>query len=67
MDYLEFGKHKTKVSKVVLGLMRIPSLDDSQIAELLECALENGINIVDLADCYSKGNVHYQCIFKPRH
>ena len=55
MEYIEFGKHKTKVSKVVLGLMRIPSLDNSKIAELLECALENGINIVDLADCYSKG------------
>lgn len=55
MDYIEFGKHKTKVSKVVLGLMRIPSLDNGEIANLLDAALDHGINIVDIADCYSKG------------
>ena len=57
MEYIEFGSNKTKVSKVVLGLMRIPELrdDKSKIIELLNTAHDLGINFLDIADCYTKG------------
>ena len=52
MEYIEFGSNKTKVSKVVLGLMRIPELrdDKSKIIELLNTAHDLGINFNILAN-----------------
>ncbi|MGN1281276.1 MAG: aldo/keto reductase family oxidoreductase [Succinivibrio sp.] len=55
MEYIDFGLEKNRVSKIVLGLMRIPELDVQKIESLLECAKDNGINFLDIADCYSKG------------
>ncbi len=56
MKYIEFGQGKSKVSNVVLGLMRIPELGNGEkVASLVNVALDNGINMVDIADCYTKG------------
>jgi predicted oxidoreductase len=41
-----------RASNVVLGLMRISSLDDDQIRELVSAAREEGINFFDHADIY---------------
>ena len=56
MKYVELGQNKTRVSNVVLGLMRIPELKEGQkVASLVNSALDNGINMLDIADCYTKG------------
>ena len=56
MKYIEFGQGKSKVSNVVLGLMRIPELGNGEkVASLVNVALDNGINMLDIADCYTKG------------
>ena len=39
MEYIEFGSEKRKVSKVVLGLMRIPELASGGIDRLLNTDL----------------------------
>lgn len=43
-------------SNVVLGLMRIESLEQHQIRELVETALEVGIDFLDHADVYASGD-----------
>ncbi|SKA69608.1 Predicted oxidoreductase [Succinivibrio dextrinosolvens DSM 3072] len=55
MKYIEFGCNRVKASQVVLGLMRIPELDIQGIDALLNTARDNGINFLDIADCYSAG------------
>lgn len=55
MEYIEFGSQGRKVSKLVLGLMRIPELAGGGIDHLLNTASDNGINFLDIADCYSDG------------
>ncbi|MGN0893629.1 MAG: aldo/keto reductase family oxidoreductase [Succinivibrio sp.] len=55
MEYIEFGCDKKSVSKIILGLMRIPKLDVQKTESLLLCAKDNGINFLDIADCYSEG------------
>ena len=56
MKYIEFGTEKNKVSNIVLGLMRIPELKNGdQVASLVQSALDQGINMLDIADCYTKG------------
>lgn len=36
MEYVEFGRNKTKVSKVVLGCMRIQQLGTQGLCSLLD-------------------------------
>ena len=60
MDYIEFGKNKTKVSKLILGLMRTSDLSTDQIATLANTALDQGINYFDTADCYDNGKAESQ-------
>ena len=56
MKYIEFGSEKNKVSNIVLGLMRIPELKSgNKVASLVQSALDQGINMLDIADCYTKG------------
>ncbi len=43
-------------SAVCLGCMRMASLDDRQVDEIVDAALENGVNIFDHADIYGHGN-----------
>ncbi|MCR5077476.1 MAG: aldo/keto reductase [Prevotella sp.] len=53
MKYIQLnGK---PVSEVVLGLMRIPDKTTEEVVSLLETALDEGINMIDLADIYGDG------------
>ena len=52
MRYIDFGINGTKVSEVVLGMMRIGGKAPEEVAELIECGLECGINAVDTAPIY---------------
>lgn len=40
------------VSEIALGCMRISSLNEDQLEELIRCALDLGINFFDHADIY---------------
>lgn len=55
MNYVEIGHSKSQVSQIVLGLMRIPQLDEQGLDSLLRTALDAGINMLDIADIYSRG------------
>ena len=55
MNYIEFGKNNVILSTVILGMMRISSMSPKEVTELIETALDAGINAFDLADCYSDG------------
>lgn len=55
MKYLSFGTQKREVSQIVLGVMRIFSLSVSETADLVEGALDAGINALDAADIYAGG------------
>ena len=52
MRYIEFGTEKAKISEVILGTMRIAPKTPAQVAELIQTALDNGINAVDTAAIY---------------
>ncbi|MBR3326976.1 MAG: aldo/keto reductase [Atopobiaceae bacterium] len=52
MRYIEFGTTKAKVSEVILGTMRIAQKAPEQVADLIEVALDSGINAVDTAPIY---------------
>ena len=52
MRYIKFGERQKEVSEVVLGLMRISEMTVDQVEDLIESALEVGINAFDIADCY---------------
>lgn len=55
MRYIKFGERQQEVSEVVLGLMRISEMTVDQVEDLIESALEVGINAFDIADCYGHG------------
>ncbi len=55
MRYIEFGQAKTKVSEVMVGLMRIDQMSVAKVTELVETALDEGINALDIADVYGRG------------
>lgn len=52
MRYIEFGPSKVKVSELVLGTMRIAPMTPDQVADLIEAALDAGVNAVDTAAIY---------------
>ncbi|MBO7673783.1 MAG: aldo/keto reductase [Atopobiaceae bacterium] len=52
MRYIEFGANAAKVSEVILGMMRIANKTPEQVAELIQTALDCGINAVDTAPIY---------------
>ena len=62
MKKIVYGEAKTEVSEVVLGLMRIGPgsqasrlMEVNEVEELIETALESGINMLDIADVYGRG------------
>jgi len=54
MKYLNIG-NQIKGSEISLGMMRISGMKLKEIAELVDTALENGINFFDHADIYGGG------------
>ena len=59
MKTFELAKSGTQVSSVILGLMRIASLEDGLIRSLYRTARESGINVFDHADIY--GSEPHRC------
>lgn len=62
MDYVKLGKSGLKVSRLCLGTMTYGTpawrpwvLDEAASREILQQALEAGINFFDTADMYSRG------------
>lgn len=56
MRYIEFGKNKALVSEIVLGSMRIPQMSATEVRELIDTCLDEGINVIDTADIYGGGH-----------
>ena len=59
MKTFELSDTGVSISSVILGLMRIPPLSDSEIRTLFGTARDNGINVFDHADIY--GRERHQC------
>lgn len=55
MKYVNMGNTSQKVPAIILGLMRVSSKDPKEVAQLLEVAMENGVNFFDHADIYGGG------------
>ena len=55
MRYTVFGNEDTKVSAVMLGLMRIADMNADKVKGLIETGLDAGINALDNADIYGGG------------
>ena len=54
MKYIE-NESGRKESEIILGCMRIADMKECDLDTLIRTALENGINIFDLADIYGGG------------
>lgn len=52
MRYISYDNKKVEASEIILGCMRIDSLEIREIEELIKTALEEGINVFDHADIY---------------
>ncbi len=66
MRYIEFGESKRKVSEVVLGTMRIAPLEISQVCDLIDVALDAGINAIDTAPIYGPSESILGKVFETR-
>ncbi|HPC77206.1 MAG TPA: aldo/keto reductase [bacterium] len=55
MRYMNIGNEKIKASEIALGCMRIADKPVKEVAELINIALDEGINFFDHADIYGGG------------
>lgn len=55
MKYVNWGNTGLKVPAIVLGCMRLSSLDDTQAARYIEKVMDSGVNFFDHADIYGGG------------
>ncbi|MGB9682757.1 MAG: aldo/keto reductase [bacterium] len=55
MRYIDIGGEKMKASEISLGCMRIADKPIKEVKELINTALEEGINFFDHADIYGGG------------
>ena len=55
MNYITLPTTDFKVSEIILGCMRIHETDPQKISELINTALDEGINFFDHADIYGNG------------
>ena len=55
MKYVKFGTNESQASEIILGLMRISSMNAGEVEYLIDSALAQGINFLDTADCYANG------------
>lgn len=55
----KIGSSYWETSAIALGIMRMSALTSTKAAEVLETALESGINFIDSADMYGDGNQNW--------
>lgn len=55
MEYRNLPGTNDSVSRIALGCMRIADLNEEQLYQLIQTALEQGINFFDHADIYGNG------------
>ena len=55
MKYITIGG-QILASAIPLGCMRMAGLEEKRVDEIIDCALEHGINFFDHAYIYGKGN-----------
>ena len=55
MEYFQISKTDLKASRLALGCMRIADKSLEQVEELVQTALDAGINFFDHADIYGGG------------
>lgn len=55
MDYFQIAKTNLKASRLALGCMRIANKSAEEVEELVQTALDAGINFFDHADIYGGG------------
>lgn len=57
MNYRRVGKHGIKVSEISIGgwLTYGNTVDAGATAKIMHAAIDNGINFIDIADIYTKG------------
>jgi len=56
VKYINIGNGEIKASEIELGCMRIHDKPIKQIEELIDVALEEGVNLFDHADIYGSGH-----------
>ena len=58
MEYQRVGKTGLKISKIGLGgwLTIGKAVEDDEAQNIVETAIEKGVNFIDLADCYGTGD-----------
>ncbi|MBR5260645.1 MAG: aldo/keto reductase [Oscillospiraceae bacterium] len=56
MKYSQIGNTGIEASRIALGMMRASAHGPARMQELLETAIETGINFVDHADIYGREN-----------
>jgi aryl-alcohol dehydrogenase-like predicted oxidoreductase len=70
MDYPRLGNSGLKVSQICLGAMMFgDQTDEATAARIVDSAFDAGINFIDTADSYAKGNAERivgKCIAKHR-
>lgn len=54
MKYVQLNE-ELKASQLVFGCMRISAMDKAELTELIQTALDEGINFFDHADIYGRG------------
>lgn len=55
MKYRTIGNSGLKAPAIIMGCMRIGEMEEGKVAELINTALEEGINLFDHADIYGGG------------
>ena len=55
MKYINVKNGPQNSSAIILGCMRMPSLDTQKAADMIRTAVEEGINFFDHATCYGDG------------
>ena len=55
MRYIKFGKENRDASEIIIRLMRISKMTPGEVKNLIDAALDVGINFLDIADIYTFG------------
>lgn len=55
MKYKNLGNSSIQISEISLGSMTLPIQDESLVNDIIDYAMDAGINLIDTADMYDKG------------